>query len=186
MINALNQLHDKASASYLAGCREPSQILPVEDLEMLAKLGVAPQFLYDAVDDLVRYGEPGKAVFVQLAQMRADHFQTALQGRPPSRIFEERELPLKSAEFQGVSWLPRIIRKAQCFLEGSLCDDIMYGCAGDRSFLKKYNATLPSFLAVVRDTHGDPAQALRFLELGRVAAPAARSEGHGRLDSAGA
>jgi hypothetical protein len=36
--------------------------------------------------------------------------------------------------------------------------------------LKKYNATLPSFLAVVRDTQGDPAQALRFLELGRSAA----------------
>ena len=170
MINALNQLHDKASASYCAGCRKPSQILPSEDLEALAKLGVAPQCLYDAVDDLARYGEPSKAVFVQLAQMRADHFQTALAGRPPSRIVEERELPPKSTEFQGVSWLPRIIRKAQCFLEGSLCDDIMYGCAGDRSFLKKYNATLPSFLAVVRDTHGDPAQALCFLESGRSAA----------------
>jgi hypothetical protein len=39
----------------------------------------------------------------------------------------------------------------------------MYGCSGDRSFLKKYNATLPAFLAVVRDTQGDPAKALRFL-----------------------
>jgi hypothetical protein len=168
MINALNQLYDKAIANYRTGCRKPSQILPAEDLETLAKFGVAPQCLYDAVDDLVRYGEPCKAVFVQLAQMRADYFQTTLAGRPPSRIVEERELPPKSAEFQGVSWLPRIIRKAQCFLEGSLCDDIMSGCAGDRSFLKKYNATLPSFLAVVRDTQGDPAQALRFLELGRT------------------
>jgi hypothetical protein len=170
MINALNKLYDKAIANYRTGCRKPSQILPAEDLETLAKFGVAPQCLYDVVDDLARYGEPGKAVFVQLAQMRADYFQTTLAGRPPSRIVEERELPPKSAEFQGVSWLPRIIRKAQCFLEGSLCDDIMYGCAGDRSFLKKYNATLPSFLAVVRDTQGDPAQALRFLELGRSVA----------------
>jgi hypothetical protein len=95
--------------------------------------------------------------------MRADYFHTTLQGCPPSRIVQESELPPKSVEFEGVSWLPRIIRKAQCFLDGSLCNDIMYGCAGDRSFLKKYNATLPSFLAVVRDTQGDPAKALRFL-----------------------
>ena len=163
MNNELNQLHEKASANYRTGCRTPSQILAPADLEALAKLGISAQSLYDAVDDLARYGEPDKAVFVELAQMRADYFQTTLQCRPPSRIVQESELPPKSAEFEGVSWLPRIIRKAQCFLEGSLCDDIMYGCAGDRSFLKKYNATLPSFLAVVRDTHGDPAQALRFL-----------------------
>jgi hypothetical protein len=163
MNNELNQLHDKASANYRTGCRQPSQILAPADFDALAKLGISAQSLYDAVYDLACYGEPDKLVFVELAQMRADHFQTSLQGRPPLRIVEERELPPKSAEFEGVSWLPRIIRKAQCFLEGSLCDDIMYGCAGDRSFLKKFNATLPAFLAIVRDTHGDPAQVLRFL-----------------------
>jgi hypothetical protein len=163
MNKELAQLHDKASANYRTGCCTPSQILPAGDLDTLAKLGVSGQFLYDAVDDLARYGVPDKAVFVELAQMRSDYFHITLQGRPPSRIVQESELPPKSVEFEGVSWLPRIIRKAQCFLEGSLCDDIMYGCAGDRSFVKKYNATLPSFLAVVRDTHGDPAQALRFL-----------------------
>lgn len=163
MNNELTQLHDKASANYRTGCRTPSQILAPADLDALAKFGISAQSLYDAVDDLACYGEPDKAVFVELAQMRAEHFQTSLQGRPALCIVEERELPLKSAEFEGVSWLLRIIRKAQCFLEGSLCDDIMYGCSGDRSFLKKYNATLPAFLAVVRDTQGDPAKALRFL-----------------------
>lgn len=163
MNNELNQFHDKASANYRAGCRKPSQIIAPADLHALAKFGISAQSLYDAVDDLARYGEPDKAVFVELAQMRSDYFHTTLQGRPPSRIVQESELPPKSVEFEGVSWLLRIIRKAQCFLEGCLCDDIMYGCAGDRSFLKKYNATLPAFLAVVRDTQGDPAKALRFL-----------------------
>ena len=163
MNNELNQFHEKASANYRSGCRQSSQILAPADLDALAKLGISAQFLYDAVDDLARYGEPDKAVFVGLAQMRSDYFHTTLQGRPPSRIVQESELPPKSAEFEGVSWLPRIIRKAQCFLEGCLCDDIMYGCAGDRSFLKQYNATLPAFLAVVRDAQGDPAKALRFL-----------------------
>lgn len=163
MNSELLHLHDQASANYKAGCRTPSQILPAGGLETLAKLGVPPQFLYDAVDDLARYGEPGKDVFVELAQMRADYFQTTMHGHPPARIVQEPDLPLKSAEFQGVAWLPRIIRKAECFLEGSLCDDIMYGCAGDRSFLKKFNATLPAFLAVVRDSHGDPSEALRYL-----------------------
>jgi hypothetical protein len=163
MNNELNQLYDKASAIYRSGCRQPLQILPARDLETLANFGISVQFLYDVVDDLARYGAPDRAVFMELAKMRADYFQVILHGRLPLRIVQESELPPKSAEFEGVFWLPRIICKAQCFLDGSLCDDIMYGCAGDRSFLKKYNATLPSFLAVVRDTHGDPAQALRFL-----------------------
>jgi hypothetical protein len=163
MINELNQLHEEAAANYDTGCRNPSKILGADGLDILAKHGLSPQFLYDAVDDLARYGEPSKAVFVELAQLRADYFQTTLQGHPPARIVQECELPPKSAEFQGVPWLPRIIRKAQCFLEGSLCEDIMYGCAGDRSFLKKHNTTLPAFLALVRDTRGDPYQALHFL-----------------------
>lgn len=163
MINELDQLHEKAGANYRAGCRYPGQILAQDDLGKLAGLGVSAQFLYDAVDDLARYGEPSKAVFVELAKMRADYFQTTLHCQPPARIIQESELPPKSAEFQGVAWLPRIIRKAQCFLEGSLCDDIMYGCAGDRSFLKKYNTTLPAFLAVVRDAQGDLARILKIL-----------------------
>lgn len=163
MNNELQRFHEQASANYKGGCRTPAQILPAVDLETLAGFGITPQFVYDAVDDLARYGEPGKDVFVELARMRVEYFQTTLHGRPSANIVQESELPPKSAEFQGVSWLLRIIRKAQCFLEGSLCDDIMYGCAGDRSFLKKYNATLPAFLAVVRDSHGDPSQALRFL-----------------------
>lgn len=164
MINELDQIHDKASANYGNGCRNPDQILSPDDLTKLTKLGVSAQFLYDAVDDLMRYGEPSKTVFVELAKMRVDYFQTTLCSQPPVHIVQESELPPKSAEFQGVPWLPRITRKAQCFLEGSLCNDIMYGCAGDRSFLKKYNATLPAFLAVVRDTHGDPSRALCFLQ----------------------
>jgi hypothetical protein len=39
----------------------------------------------------------------------------------------------------------------------------MYGCAGDRAFLKKFRSTLPAFLAVVRDTGGDAAEVLHFL-----------------------
>jgi hypothetical protein len=163
MNNTLIELYDKAAATYRGGCRQPSQILSAIDLEILAQFGVSTQFLYDAVDDLACYGEPSKAVFLELAQMRANYFQIILRSCPSSRIIEESELPPKSTEFGGVAWLPRIIRKAECFLEGSLCDDIMYGCAGDRAFLKKFHTTLPAFLAVVRDTQGDRAKALRFL-----------------------
>ena len=163
MNNKLNELYDSAAAIYRAGCRQPSQILSASDLEVLARFGVSPQSLYDAVDDLACYGEPGKEVFLELAQMRADYFLKTLQGHLSSRIVAESELPLKSTEFDGLPWLLRIIRKAQCFLEGSLCDDIMYGCAGDRAFLKKFRSTLPAFLAVVRDSRGDAAEVLHFL-----------------------
>lgn len=163
MNNELNQLHDTATANYTAGCRSPVQILGEADLVNLAKNGLSAQFLYDVVDDFARYGEPVKAVFLELAQMRADYFRNVLGSMPAEKNVEEKELPPKSAEFQGVPWLPRIIRKAQCFREGSLCDDIMYGCAGDRAFLKRYNVSLPSFLSLVASTQGDPARILRSL-----------------------
>jgi hypothetical protein len=44
-----------------------------------------------------------------------------------------------------------------------LCDDIMYGCAGDRAF-KKFHTTLPAFLNMVRETEGDAAAAVRFFK----------------------
>jgi hypothetical protein len=43
----------------------------------------------------------------------------------------------------------------------------MYGCSGDRAFLAKFDATLPGFLEVVRDTSGDPEAALHYLKKGK-------------------
>lgn len=156
----LMSLHEEAMKSYREGVRDPSRIVSPAGMETLVGFGISPVFLYDCVDDLSRYGEPAADVFVELGALRILQFRAESDAKPE---VPESELPRKSEQHCGVAWLPRIIRKAQCFLEGSLCPDVMYGCAGDRAFLKEYGATLPDFLIVVRDSGGNPDKALEFL-----------------------
>ncbi len=159
----LARLHAEARAAYGRGCRDPRELLDADDQQILAAHGVGAQFLYDCVDDLARYGEPSAETFLELAAIRSAYFREVLRGAPPPPVVNECELPPKSLEFDGIAWLPRIIKKARCFLNGCLCPEIMYGCAGDRSFLDGHKKSLPDFLAKVRDTDGDPAALAAYL-----------------------
>jgi hypothetical protein len=58
-------------------------------------------------------------------------------------------LPAKSAAVDGSAWLPRLIAKARIKLRGELNPELMYGCAGDRPFLRRHHMTLPQFLRLV-------------------------------------
>ena len=61
------------------------------------------------------------------------------------------DLPAKTDAIQGISWLPRLIVKARLKLRGEMPPDLMYGCGGDRPFLRRMNMTLPAFLQLVWD-----------------------------------
>ena len=159
----LTRIHQEARAAYEAGCRSPDGIANTASLDFLKSIGVSAQFLFDCVDDLSRYGEPDLKTFIALCDIRAGYFHDVMKGAPAPRTVNECELPPKTDEFDGIAWLPRIIRKAQCFLSGCLCPEIMYGCGGDRAFLAKYKVSLPDFLAEVRDTDGDPNRMAAFL-----------------------
>lgn len=159
----LTRIHEEARAAYEAGSRSPDGIANTAALEFLKSIGVSSQFLFDCVDDLSRYGEPDLKTFIALCEIRAGYFHDVMKGAPAPRTVDECELPPKTEEFDGIAWLPRIIRKAQCFLSGCLCPEIMYGCGGDRAFLAKYKISLPDFLAEVRDTDGDPKLMAAFL-----------------------
>jgi hypothetical protein len=159
----LTRVHHEALAAYQAGCRTPDGIANANALDFLKSIGVSAQFLFDCVDDFTRYGEPDLKTFLGLCDIRAGYFRDVMKGAPAPRTVDECELPPKTEEFDGIPWLLRIIRKAQCFLSGCLCPDIMYGCAGDRAFLAKHGVSLPDFLAQVRDSDGDPARMAAFL-----------------------
>ena len=162
-LTQLVSLHEEATKAYRDGVRDPARILPPVGMTMLDEVGLSPVFVFDCVDDLSRYGEPSQDVFVELAAVRILYFREVMNCKPAAAQIPESALPRKADQYKGITWLPRIIRKAQCFLEGSLSADIMYGCAGDRAFLKEYGATLPDFLIMVRDTGGDADKALEFL-----------------------
>jgi hypothetical protein len=76
-------------------------------------------------------------------------------GKPTDRVVPMSALPAKSAAVDGIVWLPRLIAKARTKLRGELNPDLMYGCAGDRPFLRSHHMTLPQFLQLVRDKGDD-------------------------------
>jgi len=159
----LARIHAEARNAYERGCRNPQELLDKDDLQRLLTHGISVQFLFDCVDDLARYGEPAAATFLELASIRSAYFRDVQHGAPPPPTVNECELPPKTEEFDGIAWLPRMIRKAQCFLNGCLCPEIMYGCAGDRAFVANHGKTLTGFLEQVRDSKGDPARMAEFL-----------------------
>ena len=74
------------------------------------------------------------------------------------------ELPPKDAELGGIRWLPRLIRKATCFLEGGLCHEIMYCCGGDRNFFKKHGIHPADFLREIWASKGNEEKILAFVQ----------------------
>ena len=159
----LTRIHHEARSAYEAGRQTSDGIANPGDAEFLKTIGVSTQFLFDCVDDFSRYGEPDLKTFLALCDIRAGYFREVQHGAPAARTVDECELPPKTEEFDGIAWLPRVIRKAECFLHGCLCPDIMYGCAGDRAFLAKHQVSLPDFLTKVRDTEGNPSRMAEFL-----------------------
>jgi hypothetical protein len=54
------------------------------------------------------------------------------------------DLPGRGNELGGLPYLPRIITKARAKLRGELDPDLMFGCGGDRSFLRKHGDIHPA------------------------------------------
>jgi hypothetical protein len=151
----LHLLHSEAVEAYRSGCRDAASLLSAPSLASLREAGITAQVIYDYAEDFSRSGSPTAENFVGVAEIRQAEFVGKMQGQWSAAPVPEKSLPPKSAEWAGIAWLPRITSKAQCFLEGSLAPEIMYGCSGDRAFLKEHGLTLPGFLAAVRDAQGD-------------------------------
>ncbi|MBE2204680.1 MAG: hypothetical protein IAE94_10115 [Chthoniobacterales bacterium] len=159
----LEEIHRKATLNYEGGCREAAALVPGEDIAFLASLGVSAQVLLDYAEDFVRSGEPDCATFVRVVEIRRDYFRSVQKGLPSPEVVPESALPLRKDEWEGIPWLPRITRKATCFLQGTLCNEVMYGCSGDRGFLQKHKLSLPGFLETIRDSGRDSQKILQYV-----------------------
>jgi hypothetical protein len=125
------------------------------DVSFLATIGCTAQELFDFVDDEMRYGEPDAATALAVATIRRDYFLNVMQGRPSGHVASMDDLPAKTAEADGLAWLPRLIAKARLKLRGEMPADLMYGCGGDRAFLKKVRMDQPGFLKLVWESGED-------------------------------
>lgn len=129
------------------------------DVAFLAELGCTAQEMFDFVDDSLSYDDLDFETVLAVVAIRREYFLEVMLGQPTGRVVAASELPAKAAEVDGIAWLPRLIAKARIKLRGELHPDLMYGCAGDRPFLRKHGMTLPQFLELVRD-QGDDERAI--------------------------
>lgn len=161
---SLHTLYDKAVTQYCAGKQGADTYFEPDEVTFLASIGLKPINVFDYVEDFVDGGEPDWDTFLLVAAARRDYFLYEQKGKPSARVIESEELPARDAELGGIRWLPRIICKARCFLEGGLCHDIMYGCGGDRNFLRRNGLHSADFLRAVWASHGDDQKVLAFVQ----------------------
>jgi hypothetical protein len=159
------EVWDRGVAAWNAGRRSAKTMFNADDVKFLASIGCTAQELFDFVDDSLVYGEPDFATALTVQAIRRDHFLNVLGSKPTGHIASMDDLPAKADAVDGIAWLPRIIEKARLKLRGEMPDDLMYGCGGDRAFMKQVKMTLPQFLTLVRDSGNDDRRIVEAVKL---------------------
>lgn len=156
LLDSLRGIWDRAVAAWQSGKRNPEQMFSDEDALVLQSEGCTRQEMFDFVDDNQRYGgDPSFETAAAVTIIRKTYFHEIMKGEATGHIVPMSELPAKSEAVDGIKWLPRLIVKARVKLRGEMPDDLMYGCAGDRPFLRDHSWTLPDFLQLVWDAGDD-------------------------------
>jgi hypothetical protein len=143
------EVYDAGLGRYEKGERAPGKLFSKSELEFLASIGCTAQELFDFIDDGVRYGEPSFETTLLTTAVRRDYFLLEQKGVHSKKEIDMDALPSKSQEVDGIAWLPRLIEKARAKLRGEMPADLMYGCGGDRPFLRSMNVELAEFLRLV-------------------------------------
>ena len=160
----LRELYDKSVDLYRGGNRDLGTYFSREETEWLASVGLRPINLYDWAEDMVSAGEPDWNTVLLIAAARRDYFLVHQGGITCDAVTEADALPPKTEELEGIPWLPRIIAKANCFLGGGLCHEIMYCCGGDRRFLKEHDIHPADFLRAVWASGGNRSKVLSYVK----------------------
>jgi len=117
------------------------------DLEFLRSIGCKPRELFDFVEDLGDEGSPSESTALLVAAVRRDYFLVVQEEVHSDREITQNDLPTFGDKLTGITYLPRILVKARAKLRGELDPDIMFGCGGDRKFLRDHgNIPMADFL----------------------------------------
>src|SRR4051812_31700051 len=141
-------LFEKGGVAYRQGKHFRSWYTSGEEA-FLAEIGGSLQEIFDFVEDNLRMGEPDYETVEAITSLRRRYFLEVQGGKPGTHLVDMDALPAKREELDGIPWLPRIIEKAKAKLRGEMPPDLMYGCGGDRPFLREMNVELSEFLHLV-------------------------------------
>ena len=137
-------LFDSCCATYRTGARDLERYYTGEDLAFLSTIGHRPREFFDFVEDFCDEGVPTPSTALLVAAVRRDYFLTVQKGVTSEKTLVRDELPTFGDELDGFVYLPRILAKARAKLRGELDPDIMFGCGGDRKFLRTHGGIHPA------------------------------------------
>jgi hypothetical protein len=159
------EIFDRGVTRYQEGKRSSAAFFETTEKAFLASIGCTPQELYDLVEDHCNYnGEPDFGTVLLVAAVRRDYFLVEMEGKTTGREVPMSALPPKDAKIEGIEWLPRLLEKAKIKLRGEMPGDLMYGCSGDRQFLKKMGIHPADFLRHVWASRGDDAKVVAWVK----------------------
>jgi hypothetical protein len=159
----LKPLYQRALQRYQAGDRDLKTWFTASEQEELASIGATPMELFDYAEDAESLDWETALLIMAV---RRDYFVVMQQGRPSSHRIVMADLPAKTAELDGIVWLPRIIQKAQARLRGEMPNELMYCCGGDRRFFQEHDIHPADFLRQVWAAGGDEKRILQYVKSG--------------------
>lgn len=148
--NELVRIWGNAEKLYRNGNTSPESFPIQDDLPFLQSIGLNKIDIFDYVEDWICEGAPDLATFLLIHAIRRNFFIEEQKGIASFEVFDSQLLPEKTAELEGIPWLPRIIKKARAKLWGELSPDTMFCCGGDRAFFARHDIHPAEFLQVVQ------------------------------------
>jgi hypothetical protein len=138
-------LFDRCVAIYRSGNENFETYYMPDDLALLASIGCRTREFFDFVEDFCEDNAPSPATALLVAAVRRDYFLTVQHGTPAGGAdLTRHNVPSFGDQLEGIHYLPRILAKARAKLRGTLDPDLMFGCGGDRNFLRKHGNIHPA------------------------------------------
>jgi hypothetical protein len=160
---AFREMFEEGMDAYRAGKQDAASMFNEEQRKFLAELGATPQEIFDFVEDTFNGGEPGFETTLLVTAVRREYFLSVQKGKRSKRVIDMDALPAKDAQLGGIEWFPRIIEKARAKLRGEMPPELMYGCGGDRAFLREHGIHAADFLREVWAAGDDTKGILDFV-----------------------
>ena len=160
--------YNSATSKYQQGVRSPAELFTEAEHAFLGSIGANAQEIFDFVDDHAEWdGEPSYDTTLLITAARRDYFMVEMGSVPSESVVDVSLLPSKTAEFDGIVWLPRIIEKAKAKLRGEMPPELMYSCGGDRAFCRENRIHPADFLRLVWSKWDDPSAIAAFVNARR-------------------
>lgn len=163
--DAFMSLYMEALSRYHSGLIRWQEMFTPEEVHFLATIGYKEREMFDFIEDYAEEGEPSPTTALLVASVRRDFFLAVQGGKfSESPHVTVGELPSFDDELHGIAYLPRILKKAEAKLYGTLDSDVMFCCGGDRKFLREHGNIHPAdFLRMVWGARSDRQKVVNYV-----------------------